>query len=190
MDAKPIPMADLEQGYTYYQGEPIPEHGEVDTGQAPGPLSLPSANTLAQAPPFVHGQSPDTIPPIKVTSSWLNGKQDHKDSLNRYACVTGPNHDKDHFLNPENGKLELLRVQRAWGYSRPSSLGAQTPWSDPKPLSPLKDVWKRIRQTPMDILTWTYGNKLKAEATREGAITWSFPAANDAGTGEFLSQPS
>lgn len=111
--------------------------------------------------------------------------QDHKDSLNRYCCITDPNRDKDHFLNPENGKLELLRVQQVQG-SRLPELQAKTPWSRPKSLNALQTAWREIQRTPLAVLAWVYGNKLTAEAVRDGALTLQLPptATEDAAAGK------
>ncbi|KAK5627654.1 hypothetical protein RRF57_003369 [Xylaria bambusicola] len=55
------------------------------------------------------------------------GRQDHKDSLNRYIRVGDTEKYQDHFLNPDDGKLVLLRVQCAKDYNRDSSLVTSGP---------------------------------------------------------------
>lgn len=117
----------------------------------------------------MHAVAAPRRPDIEAGSSG-QGRQDHKDSLNRYRCITSPDGDKDHFLNPENGKLELLRVQQAQGSSRPPDLEARTPWSGLESRNALQEAWKMIQRVPLAVLTWTYGNRLTAEAVRDGAL--------------------
>jgi len=96
------------------------------------------------------------------------GRQHHKDSLYRYIQVTEEDRNKDHYLNPENGKLALLGVQRAVGYQRDPRL--TTTWSDPPKLSVLATVWKAYRETAMNTLTWTYNDILRQKAVLDGSL--------------------
>ncbi len=108
-------------------------------------------------------------------------RQDHKDSLNRYVRVEGREMDKDHYLNPEDGKLVLLRVQCAKNYVRPQNLA--TTWSDPLEPNPLARAWKAFRESPRRILTWTYSDRLRARSVVDGSI--NSPAATYNPSGEY-----
>ncbi|KAI0424597.1 hypothetical protein F5Y09DRAFT_323956 [Xylaria sp. FL1042] len=117
-----------------------------------------------------------------------SGRQDHKDSLNRYVRVASTEKYKDHFLNPEDGKLLLLRVQCAEDYHRSPTL--ITTWSDPLKRHPVVRGWKGFREFPRNILTWTYNDWLRQKSVLDGSlpklgtpynrseIYWKYPIAS------------
>ncbi|KAJ2998825.1 hypothetical protein NUW58_g209 [Xylaria curta] len=96
------------------------------------------------------------------------GKQDHKDSLNRYVQVKEGDKDKDHYLNPDDGKLVLLRVQCARDYHRDPNLVIT--WDDPLKLHPLVEGLKAFKEAPRSILTWTFNDMLRERSVLEGAL--------------------
>ncbi|KAJ3564391.1 hypothetical protein NPX13_g7864 [Xylaria arbuscula] len=116
------------------------------------------------------------------------GRQDHKDSLNRYVQIQDTDKYKDHYLNPDDGKLVLLRVQCAKDYSRDETL--VTTWDDPIKPRPLVYAWKALRKSPKKILTWTYNDRLREKGVSEGSlpafgisydrseIYWKYPIAS------------
>ncbi|KAJ8124371.1 hypothetical protein O1611_g9269 [Lasiodiplodia mahajangana] len=126
--------------------------------------------------------SSDSVKPTDYTN-----RQDHKDSLNRYVQVEEKEKDKDHYLNPDDGKLMPLRVQRVNDYRRDPSL--LTTWSDPLELNPFVQAWKSFRESPWSILTWTYKNQVRERGFLEGSLSqrgtpynrndiyWKYPIA-------------
>ncbi|KAI1123802.1 hypothetical protein F5Y10DRAFT_251074 [Nemania abortiva] len=127
---------------------------------------------------YAHGRNPEL---------GQANRQDHKDSLNRYVLVEDKEKDKDHYLNPDDGKLVLLRVQRTEEYRREP--GITTTWSDPLEPNPFVHSWKAFREVPWNILTWTYGSRLRERSVREGSLSpsrgphnpsdiyWKYPVA-------------
>ncbi|KAI0406826.1 hypothetical protein F4802DRAFT_77668 [Xylaria palmicola] len=118
---------------------------------------------------------------------FVGGRQDHKDSLNRYIRVQASLKDKDHYLSPEDGKLVLLRVQCVKDHRRDQGLA--TTWIDPLDRHLLARAWKGFRESPRSILTWTYNDLLREKSVREGALPpsttpynpndlfWKYPTA-------------
>lgn len=96
------------------------------------------------------------------------GRQDHKDSLNRYVLVGEADRYKDHYLNPDDGKLVLLRVQFAKNHNRDPSLIST--WDIPLEPRLLAYVWKAFRQLPRKVLTWTYNDRLREKSVSEGSL--------------------
>ncbi|KAI1368395.1 hypothetical protein F5Y08DRAFT_355072 [Xylaria arbuscula] len=96
------------------------------------------------------------------------GRQDHKDSLNRYVQIQDTDKYKDHYLNPDDGKLVLLRVQCAKGYSRGPAL--VTTWDDPIKPHSLVYAWKAFRKSPKKVLIWTYNDRLREKSVSEGSL--------------------
>lgn len=117
-------------------------------------------------------------PPDPEAGRATLGLQVHRDSLNRYTSNQGDDSDKDHYLKPDDGKLGLLRVQRAKGYIRPD--GLVTTWDDPIEPNPFKQLWEDFRDSPTRILTWTYDDWLKLKAQAEGS-TSAGPSGNPYG---------
>jgi hypothetical protein len=115
--------------------------------------------------------------------SMAGGLQDHKDSLNRYTRVSDRNRGNDHYLQPEDGKLGLLRVQRAPGYSRHA--GLRTTWMDPEEPGPFKLFWTWLQDTPRNVVTWTYDDWLKSKSQENGAAGAS---SGNGGYGEICSR--
>ncbi|KAI1351200.1 hypothetical protein F5Y01DRAFT_315056 [Xylaria sp. FL0043] len=124
----------------------------------------------------------------RLSDKALGGRQDHKDSLNRYVRIASTEKNKDHFLNPGDGKLVLLRVQCAKNYHRNPSL--ITTWSDPPQPHPLPQAWKEFRDLPRNILTWTFNDLLREKSVLDGSlpklgtpynrseIYWKYPIAS------------
>jgi len=120
-------------------------------------------------------------PPLSAQGN----KQDHKDSLNRYIRVEDTEKDKDYYLNPEDGKLVLLRVQCVKNYVRPQNLA--TTWSDPLEPEPLVHAWNAYRESPMRILTWTYNDRLREKSILDGSISSSATTYNP--SGKYIGDP-
>lgn len=106
--------------------------------------------------------------PVHQQHVVASNRQDHKDSLNRYVQVGDRERGKDHYLNPEDGKLVLLRVQCAENYRRDPSL--ITTWSDPLECHPLVRAWKAFRESPQSVLTWTYNDWLQNRSTSDSSL--------------------
>ncbi|KAI3331629.1 hypothetical protein HD806DRAFT_165665 [Xylariaceae sp. AK1471] len=141
------------------------------------------AHRRAQVPaPEQHGE------PRHQHHIVAGNRQDHKDSLNRYIQVEDREKDMDHYLNPEDGKLALLRVQCAENYHRDP--GLVTTWSSPLELHPLVHAWKAFRESPKSILTWTYNDRLRERSILDGSLSssrkpynpsdlyWKYPIAS------------
>jgi hypothetical protein len=58
-------------------------------------------------------------------------RRDHKDSLNRYLMIKGDDQGKDHYVQPDDGKLVVLRVQKAQKPLYPLPTGIPTTWELP-----------------------------------------------------------
>lgn len=85
----------------------------------------------------------------------------HKDGLHRYADAKPEFKNKDHFLQADDGKLEVLRVQVAPNNRFSKSL--KTTWERPEVENPFKALWRGFRNAPRDIVTWTFNDSLKCK---------------------------
>jgi len=74
-------------------------------------------------------------------------------------------HGKDYYLNPNSGKLVLLRVQHARGYRRTEELEKATSWSEALAPNPFVNLWRAYRDAPIRILAWTYEARLTEDAS-------------------------
>lgn len=86
---------------------------------------------------------------------------DHKDGLQRYADAKPEFRNKDHFLQAEDGKLQVLRVQLAPNHR--SSNNMATTWERPKQPNMIKVLWRGFRNAPRDIVRWTFNDSLKCK---------------------------
>lgn len=113
--------------------------------------------------------SPATKPSEKVPR-----KHDHKDGLHRYAIVDDQNRDKDHYLQADDGKLQVLRVQEVPNHRVQE--GLTTLWERPEDVNPLKSMWRGFRNSPRHIITWTFNDSLKGKTKNleYGLCTGSF----------------
>jgi hypothetical protein len=75
--------------------------------------------------------------------------------------VTRAERLNDHYLRPDDGRLDVLRVQHLEGYTPP--IGTVTPWHRPKKLGPIKIFWRWLRNASTDLLVWTYADWLDAK---------------------------
>jgi hypothetical protein len=94
----------------------------------------------------------------------------HKDSMQRYTSV---NHDEDqdHFLNPEDGKLGLLKVQLAPGFTQ---VGTYTKtWSVPPEANPFKRGWRAYRNAPRGVIRWTFGDTMRPRKSKAKSENFS-----------------
>lgn len=107
----------------------------------------------------------ETSEEIDVEEGVAVHKRHHKDGLHRYTNVRAVDGDKDHYLEADNGKLELLRVQKApFHSSRYRSQGdLKTTWSEPLEPNLFKSMWQRFRGAPRSITTWTFNDSLKCK---------------------------
>jgi hypothetical protein len=85
--------------------------------------------------------------------------QQHKDSMQRYSSPTC-NDDKDRYLGAEDGKLRLLKVQLAPGYTQENMGRYSRTWSLPRRVGAIKGMWRSFRNAPKKIVRWTYGSTL------------------------------
>jgi hypothetical protein len=86
----------------------------------------------------------------------------HKDSMQRYSSVFR-DEDKDRYLRAEDGKLGLLKVQLAPGYTQDNLGEYSRTWSLPRrggAINAIKRMWRNFRNAPKAIVRWTYGSTL------------------------------
>lgn len=122
-------------------------------------MSTKLENTKTPEAYLEEGQTtPDTT--VKDTQGTLV-RYDHKDGLQRYTNVEFVYKNKDHFLQPDNGKLEILRVQIA--PTSKLSTHQSLPWERPLEDSQFKSLWKAFRNSPRSIIRWTYDDFLKCK---------------------------
>ncbi|CZR69076.1 uncharacterized protein PAC_18977 [Phialocephala subalpina] len=98
----------------------------------------------------------------------------HKDGLHRYADAKPEHRNKDHFLQADDGKLEVLRVQLA--PNNRTSQNLKTTWERPKVENQFKVLWRGFRDAPRDIVTWAYNDSLKSD-TPQPDIYFKYPVA-------------
>jgi len=75
----------------------------------------------------------------------------HKDGLHRYTTVKDEDKDKDHYLQADDGKLEVLRVQKAPNNNFSNNL--KTTWGEPEEVNLIKSLWRGFRNSPRSITT-------------------------------------
>lgn len=83
----------------------------------------------------------------------------HKDGLHRYADAKPGFKDKDHFLQPDDGKLEVLRVQVA--PNNRLSMSLNTTWERPEVENSFKSLWRGFRNAARNTVTWTFNESIK-----------------------------
>lgn len=89
----------------------------------------------------------------------------HKDSMQRYTSVSR-DENKDRYLNPEDGKLGMLKVQLAPGYKQMNLGKYPKTWTLPDEVNPLKRGWRAYRNAPRRIIRWTFGSTLSSRKSK------------------------
>lgn len=86
--------------------------------------------------------------------------RDYKDAVGRYSDVNEEWKTRDHCIDPEDGRLAILRVQHAKGNAAPNPRHLPTPWERPLEPSTAQRWWRRLRNASTEILLWTYADAL------------------------------
>jgi hypothetical protein len=89
----------------------------------------------------------------------------HKDGLNRYSEIAEDNQGKDHYLRPDDGKLDILRVQQTPDNHRQTDI--PTTWEPPPALGRVKALSRAYLNTARAIMTWTFNDYVKAKFKRD-----------------------
>ncbi|KAH7401165.1 hypothetical protein DE146DRAFT_782230 [Phaeosphaeria sp. MPI-PUGE-AT-0046c] len=102
----------------------------------------------------------------------------HKDSMQRYISISADG-NLDRYLNPEDGKLSVLKVQLVPGYKQ--TLVGQYPksWRLPDEINPWTRGWTAYTNAPRRIIRWTFGGTLSSrKSDTEGEIYYKYPVAS------------
>jgi hypothetical protein len=107
----------------------------------------------------------------------------HKDSMQRYTSIN-QDESADRFLNPEDGKLGLLKVQLAPGYKQTHGGKYPKTWRLPNEINSFKRGWHAYRNAPRRIIRWTFGSHMSSKKSKSHTriayqMDFNIPAAGD-----------